>query len=173
MKQKHPEYFKKNVHFNAVLHDRNDYLDIYKFIKAEFNKEIRGAPVNPLLVSNDKFKSHAIEFNLNKNEELQCFLNSGNPLHYNTFLRNYSNFHFEKYDDAYFFNRKKLYYPTGTCKPFSLRIFITAKGKILPCETTGHEFALGTVANGKINIDFNEIAEKYNNLRMYLLNCSK
>ncbi len=161
LQKKYPSYFNKRVSFNAVLHDRNEYLNTFRFIKNNFNKSVRGSTVNPL-ISNDKFKHRIKQFNLNKKDELQCFLASGEPLHYNMFLRNYSEFHFEDYDDVYYFEQKKYYFPTGTCRPFSKRLFVTEKGKVLPCETIGHQFALGTVINKKVELDSQKIADTYN-----------
>jgi len=52
---------------------------------------------------------------------------------------------------------------TGTCYPFSKKIFVTANGKILACERIGHQFALGMVTDKKVEIDIEAIADKYNN----------
>ena len=52
--------------------------------------------------------------------------------------------------------------PTGTCIPFSKKMFVTATGKILPCERIGHQFAIGQVDRDKVDIDFEGISKKYN-----------
>jgi uncharacterized protein len=51
---------------------------------------------------------------------------------------------------------------TGTCIPFSKKVFITANGKILPCERIGNQFSLGFIDNENVNINYEEIADKYN-----------
>ncbi|MDO9254625.1 MAG: radical SAM peptide maturase [Bacteroidales bacterium] len=159
--EKYPEYFQTNVMFNAVLHEKNDLLEVQKFITKEFSKSIRCSEVNPLLVGKS-FKYDRQNLNLNDKNDARCFLDSGQTLHYNMFLKNFSKFHFENLESLFVPNYMRPYIPTGTCIPFSKRMFITTKGKILPCETIGHEFALGEIVNGKINLNNEEIADKYN-----------
>lgn len=38
-----------------------------------------------------------------------------------------------------------------------------ANGKIFPCERIGHQFSLGSVDKRGVHLDFQEIANKYNN----------
>ena len=52
--------------------------------------------------------------------------------------------------------------PTGTCIPFFKKIFISADNKIYACERIGLQHVLGFV-DDKMNLDFNRIAEVYNN----------
>ncbi len=176
LKEQFPDFFNKNVKFNAVLHDKNNLIQIRDYVKNEFDHVINGSKVNPLLMG-EKFKYREHSYDFRNNEDIKCFLSSNETFSYNLFLRNYSNFHFEDYNDAYFRNSRKHFLPTGTCNPFSRRIFITAKGKILPCETIGHNFALGNVANGKVKIDTLDIANNYNKyynqIRKQCLNCYK
>lgn len=79
------------------------------------------------------------------------------------FLMQYSEFKYENYNEL-LYGKSKLNTtgPTGTCIPFSKKIFITVNGKILPCERIGHQFALGSIENKRINLDFEQIAKKYN-----------
>ena len=66
------------------------------------------------------------------------------------------------YELIYGNSKNKPVCPTGTCVPFSKKVFITANGKILPCERIGHQFALGEISDSSVNIDFEHIAQKYN-----------
>ncbi len=157
----HSAYFKESVMFNAVLHDKNDLIDVQNFTRNKFNKSIRCTEVNPLLVGNS-FLYKGRFFNLDKSEDMHCFLESSDANNYNLFLQNYSKFHFEDFNDLYNYDLIKVFIPTGTCVPFSRRMFINAHGKILPCETIGHEFSIGDIVNGEINIDTKSIADKYN-----------
>ena len=50
---------------------------------------------------------------------------------------------------------------TGTCIPFSKKIFVTVNGKIMPCERIGQQFGLGEIDDSGIQIDFEAIANKY------------
>jgi uncharacterized protein len=54
------------------------------------------------------------------------------------------------------------YIPTGTCLPFGKKMFVTVNGKILPCERIGQQFALGSVSETGVTLDFQAIADKYN-----------
>jgi uncharacterized protein len=78
------------------------------------------------------------------------------------FLRNYSNNHFSAIDDLYKFNASSNSLPTGTCNPFSKRMFVTAKGKILPCEAISHQYALGNVQDGTVYLEPKVIVKMYN-----------
>ena len=46
MQSTYPDFFDKNVNFNAVLHDRNSVEDVFSFIKQEFGKTPRVAELN-------------------------------------------------------------------------------------------------------------------------------
>ncbi len=59
-----------------------------------------------------------------------------------------------------FFYKKKI--PTGTCLPFSKKIFVTAAGMLMPCENVPHRFCLGSVSKDRVELNFDEIAERYN-----------
>ena len=41
------------------------------------------------------------------------------------------------------------YIPTGTCRPFERKLFLTVRGKILPCEKIGQEHAIGYLKGWK------------------------
>lgn len=51
--------------------------------------------------------------------------------------------------------------PTGTCHPFSKKIFLTTDGKILPCERIDHKYALGHVED-RVILDFQAVADTFN-----------
>ena len=53
-------------------------------------------------------------------------------------------------------------YLSGTCLPFSKKVFLSARGLILPCERISHNNTLGHIAKNKIQINYKEIANKYN-----------
>ena len=38
LQNRYPDYFRSNVNFNAVLHNRNSVQSIYRFIKSQFDK---------------------------------------------------------------------------------------------------------------------------------------
>jgi len=161
LKENYPSFFDNCVQLNAVLHDRNEYISLQDFIWREFKKAVTGSEVNPLLVGKN-FNYDGHDYDFNKSEHIRCFLSSGESLSYNMFLRNYTNNHFSTIDDLFYFNNNMNYLPTGTCNPFSKRMFVTAKGKILPCEAISHEFVLGYVQEGSVFVDYEKIVEMYN-----------
>ena len=59
-------------------------------------------------------------------------------------------------------NDDKEYPPTGTCIPFEKKMFVTVDGKIMPCERIDHKFYFGYVDKGRIRLDFEQVAQKYN-----------
>lgn len=161
LKDKYPDFFTKNVFFNAVLHDRNNLLESERFILKEFGIALGGTEVNPLLVGK-KFKYGGHVFDFNKKEDSEYFFKSAETSRINMFLRNFSNFHFENYHEMVSCTTPSRIFPTGTCSPFSRTMFITAQGKILPCETIGHDFALGKVENGIVDLKIQSIVDNYN-----------
>jgi uncharacterized protein len=51
--------------------------------------------------------------------------------------------------------------PTSTCSPFSKKIFLTNRNKLLPCEKVNYKYFLGKV-NKNVEIDIEEITRQYN-----------
>ena len=51
--------------------------------------------------------------------------------------------------------------PTGTCMPFSKKIFLTAQGKILPCERIGHQYSLGGVNETKVDLNIGTVVKLF------------
>jgi uncharacterized protein len=90
------------------------------------------------------------------------FIRSGNYQSVTLFLHRYSGFVFKDYTDLLFDRREQKYLPTGTCMPFSKKLYVTVNGKILPCERIGHQFALGEITDSEIKLDVEAIAQKYN-----------
>ena len=62
-------------------------------------------------------------------------------------------------------NRKECHVtPTGTCSPFSKKMFITVDGMILPCEKISHDFTVGEVSVSGLSLDPVEISSRTNRL---------
>lgn len=59
LRSAYPEYFKKHVMFNSVLHNKNDVETIFNFIKTTFGKEPSISPLNTSGIRKDKVE----EFN--------------------------------------------------------------------------------------------------------------
>jgi uncharacterized protein len=51
---------------------------------------------------------------------------------------------------------------SGTCFPFSRKIFIKVNNKLFPCEKIGHQFSFGEVTDKEVDINCEKVAQKYN-----------
>ena len=185
LKESFPVYFEERVMFASVLHNRNSYSEINKFFREKFDKSVRISEVNPLGVKTEKKKQFYAMYqnareSLNKAEDYEnlkeeLFINGpeANMLMY--YLHAYSGNYIKNYSGFFVDKESTKWTPTGTCVPFGKRIFLTASGKILPCERIGHQHALGFVDKNEVHLDFNEIACKYNqyydNLHSQCSNC--
>jgi uncharacterized protein len=171
LREKYPVYFEQNVNFNAVLHNRNSVGGIYDFFKAQYNKIPSIGELNNIGIRPDKtelfrktYRNSNESLHQSENYELieqDMFVKSGTYRSATIFLHRYSGSVYSDYTDLLFGQREKTV-PTGTCLPFGKKMFVTVNGKILPCERIGQQFALGTVSEHEIKLDFQAIANKYN-----------
>jgi len=171
LRDKYPEYFKERVNFNAVLHNRNSVSEIHEFFKKNYDKTPSIGELNNVGIREDKIEEFRRTYQ-NVYESLfsaedytyiekEMFINLPTIQNLSTFVFQYSDSKYETYDD-FFTEEGGSFIPTGTCLPFSKKVFITAKGKILPCERVPHKYGLGFVKDDGVDIDFEKIAEKYN-----------
>ncbi|GHU72362.1 radical SAM peptide maturase [Bacteroidia bacterium] len=172
LKEKYPGYFEERVNFNAVLHNKNSVEEIYRFFKDKYDKIPSIGELNDVGIKEDKIDEFKRTYR-NSHESLQqsehyeeierdMFIRSGSYQSVTLFLHQYSGFVFKDYTDLLFDRSTQKSLPTGTCLPFSKKMFITVNGKILPCERIGHQFALGEITDTEIKLDLEAIAEKYN-----------
>lgn len=171
LQNRHPQFFDKYVQINAVLHNLNSVDHIYEYIKKEFNKVPNISELNIVGIAKDK-KELFLSLFKNKRESLyqaehyeeilpDLFFGSPDIQSLTHFLHHYSGNVFKTYKDLLYGNDHKKYSPSGTCLPFSRKIFVTVNGKILPCERIGQQYSLGQVTSSGVHLDFNEIANLY------------
>ena len=171
MKLKYPEYYIQHVEFNSVLTNRSSVEGIRKFIFDKFGKK---ASVSELSTSGvdldkvDEFKkilnSFYTSINSSKNiDQLNDDLFDKSPYIMGIFslLRAFSGNYFENYDSIIIDDSQRKFYPSGTCIPFSKKIFVTVNGLILPCERIAHKYSLGIVTSEDVKINCKKIASKY------------
>jgi uncharacterized protein len=171
VQQKHSAFFESNINFNSVLHNRNTVDETYQFIKKEFGKIPRIAELNTVGIHREKeeifwetYRNKYESLHQSPNyEEMQedMFYNAPDTQRLGLFLHQYSGNVYQNHKDLLMDKIHKKQYPTGTCLPFSRKLFVTVNGKILPCERIGHQFGLGKVTNKRVILDFKTIAEKY------------
>lgn len=172
LKTKHPSYFNNNVNFNAVLHNKNSVEEIYTFFKEKYNKIPSIGELNNMGIRPEK-QAEFMQTYQNTYESLHqaehyetiekdMFIKSVSYQSVCTFLHQYSGFVYRDYNELLFGKPKKNNWITGTCPPFGKKMFVTVNGKILPCERIGHQFALGEINETAVNLNFEAIAERYN-----------
>lgn len=172
LKHKYPKYFESFVSFNSVLHNRNNVEEIYNFIKETFGKE----PSISTLSTSGVRKENIKEFNetyqnvagsIAKASNCEALINklfikspqTGSLLEY---IHYHTGNVFNNYNEI-FFDKKQLPIPlTGTCIPFSKKMFVTVKGRILQCERINHEFSLGQITDTKVELNLEQAALQHN-----------
>jgi len=113
---------------------------------------------------------HQAEDFENINESMFVALSENRSL--TQFLHGYSNTVFNNYlnllDKQNFQHLKRL--PTGTCFPFSKKLFLTTSKKIFFCERINHKYSVGSIKNNQVDIDFEKIAETCNHYYEKMMN---
>ena len=172
LKEKYPDYFNNRVGFNAVLHNKNSVEEIYRFFKERYDKipsigELNDVGIRKEMQEAFKKAYRNSQESLHQSEhyeeiERDMFIRSSSYQSVTLFLHQYSGFVFKDYLDLLFDRSTPKTIPTGTCLPFSKKMFVTVNGRILPCERIGHQFALGEITDTEVRLDMEDIADKYN-----------
>jgi len=183
LRDTYPDYFVNKVHFNAVLHNKNSVEEIHSFFKEKYQKIASIGELNNMGIRPDKQKEFMQTYrngveSLQQSEhyeeiEKERFVQSPNFQTLCTFLHQYSGFVYRNYNELLFEKYQKSNWITGTCKPFNRKMFVTVNGKILPCERIGHQFALGMIDKNGVQIDFEEIVQRYSHFFSKLENQCK
>lgn len=173
LQEHYPDYFEKHVGFNAVLHNRNSVAEIHRFISHNFGKLPRIGELNPAGVRSAAKKQfyqtyrntieslHQHEDYALVEEEMFVLLPDSRNLVY--FIHQYTGNVYNDYLDLLFDHKKQAVLPTGTCFPFSRKLFVTTNGKLLQCEQIAHQYALGKIPDNNIVVlDYKSIADRYN-----------
>lgn len=177
LQAKHPDYFKRFVMFNSVLHNKNSVESIFHFIKNNFNKEATITQLNTSGIRPEKkeefwetFKGYMESVMSSRDcEALQEELFIKNPMTEAVldYLHYKSGNIFESYNQLLFYSQKDTNQPqsfTGTCTPFSKKLFVTVNGKILQCEKIDHKFYAGVISDTGIDLDLDRLANSHNRI---------
>jgi uncharacterized protein len=172
LKSKYPDYFHKRVDFNAVLHNRNSVSDIYHFFKHEFNKTPTINPLNNSGInpdSKDEFRKAYTNlteslYNIEDYSQIEkdMFTRLPDAQEAMVFLYQYNDFCYNDYNSLLYSQKDHNKFPTGTCLPFSKKVFLTVSGNIMACERIGQKFVLGHADRDKVVLDPPKIARLYN-----------
>ena len=172
LREKYPEYFERKVNFNAVLHNKNSVEEIYRYFKNKYGKIPSVGELNNAGVRPDRFDEFAQTYR-NPQESLyqaehyeeierDMFLKAASYKSVKLFLKKHGGYSFRDYTDLLFEKKDRITLPTGTCLPFTRKMFVTVNGEILPCERIERRFALGQVTDSEVIIDAVAVADKYN-----------
>lgn len=172
LKEKFPEFFKNNVNFNAVLHNRNGIENTYVFFKECIGKTPVVSEINPVGVREDKrdeFKKICCDIPKEIRQSSRCealenelFIKAPRIASVMHYLHKYSGNFYRNYPSLVT-NKDKLFrYSTSTCTPFSKKMFVTVNGKILPCERIAHDYAMGQITETEVKLNYEQIARMHN-----------
>ena len=174
LQAKYPEFFVRRVNFNSVLHNRNSVETILEYFKSEFDKVPSIAELNSSGISEEaRAEFEAMYNNKQQNikqssrcDELETSLMMSDPQIRSLylFLRQYSGNVFNSYSEFFIDKNVLPIIPTGTCTPFSKKMFVTVSGKILQCEKINHKYYCGKVCADKLSLDLGQIANNFNEL---------
>ncbi len=173
LKKNHPDYFERFVRFMSVVHDKNSNKEITEFFKTHFDREPQMAEVSAVGIREDRKKDFEKMFKskysgLTAEDLVKDTRDDGRILNtpiakkLASFIRNHSGFVFSSYHTLLFDTQRHCIVQTGTCNPFDKKVFVTVNGKILACERIPHRYSLGHINGSGIHLDFQEIADKYN-----------
>ena len=172
LREKYPSYFEQFVMFNAVLHSKNSVERTYRFIKDTFGKEPTISPLNNSGIRPDKieefnrtYRNYSESLSQAKNCEglkSEMFIHNPETGDLLNYLYYQSGNVYFTYNDLFLSKKERPHFQTGTCIPFSKKMFVTVKGRILQCERINHEFALGQVTDNGVELDLEQAARQYN-----------
>lgn len=173
LKSRYPKYFKECVNFNSVLHANNTFSGIYGYIKGRYGKvprisELNKSGINSQMTEEFKhlYKNSSSDLSKDENQDIiakDMFTYAPRYMSFMHFIRRCTRSVYKNYRELLLQNNTIEKIPTGTCIPFSRKIFVTVNGKILPCERIGQNHPLGEINNGKTTIYFENIIQLYNN----------
>lgn len=172
LKNKYPAYFERKVSFNTVLHNKNSVEGVYRYFKKNFDKIPLISEVSPIGIRHDKKEEF---LNIYRNTEESLAL-AKDPLALEkeifqklpairglcTVINQCSGCCFTDYSGLLYSTKDVKRIPTGTCLPFSKKLFLSVNGKIMPCERIGHQHCYGTVDEQGVHLDAEEVAQKAN-----------
>ena len=174
LRDKYPDFFIQKVKFNAVLHNRNSVAEVYAFFKDTFEKipMISGLDTVGIAAGKaDEFRTMYRNLHESLTDAANCssieadmFLGLPDVWALGNTIYRLSGCSFRDYSEL-LYGRSQTLIPTGTCLPFSRKLFLSVNGKILPCERVGHQYSLGSVDANGVTLDPADIAEYVNQQR--------
>jgi len=153
------------------LHNRNGIESIYQFIRTSFDKIPKIARLNDVGICEEKkgdftkmYRNSMESFYHSNNCEIiesEMLMNAPRVARLANYILRQSGNSYQTYNELY---AKKDDVPltTGTCIPFSKKLFVTVNGRILPCERISQQFSLGQVHEDHVALNEEYVADRHN-----------
>jgi uncharacterized protein len=186
VRDNYPDYFEKNISFMSVMHNHNNFQSLFSFFKEKYDKIPSVSDINTINISEEYREEFYKTFFQDKQDDRNdpAVMKTYSLRHprvkdMTDMVSRYSGMvfknHYMMMAPARDITGKKKYMPTATCSPFSLRVYMTTDGTILPCEHISREFKIGQIGPDGISIDPAGISEMYNRyfkkIRTYCEKC--
>lgn len=171
LRDHHTAYFCNKVGFNSVISDTTDLDGLQNYFLNNFGKsskisEINGSNVStcgrPLFESmhyakGKLFKDRPVEI-----DEDGFWMEHPKAKMAIDYITHFSGNSFDSYNALLGAGMDHPQIPSGTCTPFYKKMFVTVQGEILQCEKISHDFYLGRVEEGKVEMDLEKVACRFN-----------
>jgi len=170
IQERYPVFFEKNISFNSVLHNRSSVEEVHDFIYGEFGKVPEIHALNDSGVKENcrkdferMYRPYTVATSLNDLSLMgKRFTSDPKVFSLGQFLLWYGNNQFFDYESLLYAKYSVPINKTGTCFPFSRKMFITVNNKILVCERINQKYVLGKIDEKGVHLNLKEIVEKYN-----------
>ena len=177
VKSNYPEWF-KTFRFNTVFTNVSDVAEIVSWFKSTFNKVPNFSPLHsPTEGSKEygKICSMLSKFEIPKELMTDIDIAIQSPRYKTIFELLNHLFCNVIYKETSMSSEKQHRFATGTCVPFSKRMFVSYSGELHPCEKVNRDIPLGRIENGQVFIDPDNIAavfmSKVNEARVICEKC--
>ncbi len=171
LRSTYPDYFKSNVSFNSVLSSRTTAKQISNYIFNTYQKIPSISEINNVGINFAEIKLfESLYVQVSSCEESISNHSGDDDYRFHPeferiarYVLNHSQYVYHDYNELLYNTQKcRNTIPTGTCLPFVKKVFVTVSGNIMPCERIGYKYILGKIDNGKVCLDYDAIAQKYN-----------
>ena len=173
VKEHYPEYFEKSISFLTVLHNKNSFTGVNDFFMQKYGKIPLASLISTQNINDpyrDEFQKTFLDGTRNDdhggNSMQNLFMNHPVVKELANTIEKYSGYvfknHFQVMSRVNGNSGTKEFVPTATCSPFSMRVFLTADGCIVPCEHISRVFEIGQLNNSEIHIRNESVAHMFN-----------